>query len=299
MRKGIILIFCTAIISGVSIFVNQYGVKVVNSYVFTGLKNIVVAALLFGLIIVIKKWPELKKLQKKDWLNLVIIGLVGGSVPFLMFFKGLSLSTGPEAAYLHKFMFVFVLLLAPLFLKEKFKWQYSIGFLFLIIGSMLLYKINGAINWNHGDTLILGATFLWAIENMISKKVLHKLSGTIVGWGRMFFGSLFIIIFWAYTNQFYSLLTLNLQQMNWVLISGILLFGYVLTWYNGLKTVPVSLAASILALGAPITSLLEIAQGKVYAVNQIYGIIFMFLGIIVYIILVKQCSPSKTLAVTQ
>lgn len=298
MRKGILLTFCTAIISGVSIFVNQYGVKVVNSYIFTGLKNIVVAALLFGLIIIIKKWPELKKLQKKDWLNLVIIGLIGGSVPFLMFFKGLSLSTGPEAAYLHKFMFVFVLLLAPIFLKEKFKWQYTIGFLFLIIGSALLYKINGAINWNYGDTLIIGATFLWAIENIISKKILNKLSGTVVAWGRMFFGSVFIIIFWAYTNQLHSLLTLNHQQINWVLISGILLFGYVFTWYNGLKKIPVSLAMSILALGAPVTSLLEIIQGKIYTPNQIWGISFMFIGVILYIIFEKQCLPSKTLVAT-
>lgn len=299
MKKGIILTFCTAIISGVSIFINQFGVKVVNPYIFAGLKNIVVAVLLFGIIILIKKWPEIKKLSKKDWLNLIIIGLVGGSVPFLLFFKGLSMSNGPEAAYLHKFMFVFVLLLAPILLKEKLKWHSFIGFIFLILGSVLLYKINGVIKWNNGDSLIISATFLWALENMISKKVLNKLSGSIVGFGRMFFGSLFIIIFWATTNQLHSLLTLNVQQINWVLVSGALLFFYVLTWYNGLKQIPVSLAMAVLALGAPITSFLEIIQGKVYSTTQIFGIVCMFAGVIIYYILEKKCLPSKTLAATR
>lgn len=294
MNKGIILTFTTAMISGVSIFINQFGVKVVNPYIFAGLKNIVVAALLFSLILLLKQFKNIKAMSKKNWLSLAVIGLVGGSVPFLMFFKGLSMSTGPEAAYLHKFMFVFVILLAPIFLKEKLKWHYLIGFIFLLIGSALLYKIKGAIAWNNGDSLILGATFLWAIENIISKKVLNKLSGTIVGWGRMFFGSLFIILFLAYTHQLGSLATLNLQQINWVLISSVLLFIYVATWYNGLKKIPVTLAMAILTLGAPITSLLELCQGKVYTVNQIWGISLMFFGVILFIVLEKICSRSNT-----
>jgi drug/metabolite transporter (DMT)-like permease len=300
MNKGIILTFTTAIISGVSIFINQYGVKVVNSYIFAGLKNMAVAALLFSVILLFRQWKNLKSLNKKDWLMLTVIGFVGGSVPFLMFFKGLSMSTGPEAAYIHKFMFVFIALLAPFFLKEKIKWPYAIGFVFLAIGSILLYKIKGAITWNNGDSLILGATILWSIENIISKKAVSKISPQIVAWGRMFFGSLFIIIFWIYTHQLGSLATLNMQQINWVFISSVLLFGYVLTWYAGIKYIPITYAAGILALGAPITSLLELIQGKAYSIQQICGISLMFFGIIAFIALDKYlCSRSKKLAATQ
>jgi len=300
MNKGILLIFTTAIISGVSIFINQFGVKVVNPYIFAGLKNIAVAILLFCFILMLKQWKNLKALKKYDWLILSIIGLVGGSVPFLMFFKGLSLSTGPEAAYIHKFLFVFIILLAPIFLKEKLKWHYLIGFVFLLAGSVLLYKIKGAISWNHGDSLILGATILWAIENLISKKAVSKISPQIVAWGRMFFGSLFIIIFLLFTKQLGNMISLEVAQISWVYLSALLLFGYVLTWYTGLKYMPLTYAAAILALGAPITSLLELIQGKVYSPQQIWGMSLMFFGMIVFIALDKIiCSRSKKLVATQ
>jgi drug/metabolite transporter (DMT)-like permease len=44
----------------------------------------------------------------------------------------------------------------------------------------------------------------------------------------------------------------------------VLLFGYVTTWYSGLKLIPVTVATSILLLGAPITSLLSlVTAGKI------------------------------------
>jgi len=86
-NKGYLLVLGTAIISGVSIFVNQFGVRVINSDIFTGLKNIVVAVILLCLIFWFKEWKLLAKLKIKEWLTLVLIGLVGGSIPFLLFFR--------------------------------------------------------------------------------------------------------------------------------------------------------------------------------------------------------------------
>ena len=44
-RKGLQLVFFTAIISGVSIFINSYGIKGIDSSVFTFSKNIIVGAI--------------------------------------------------------------------------------------------------------------------------------------------------------------------------------------------------------------------------------------------------------------
>ncbi|MBU0732306.1 DMT family transporter [Patescibacteria group bacterium] len=298
--KGLYLVLATAVISGVSIFINQYSVKVVNPYIFTGLKNIMVAVLLFGLIIILSQWKNLKKLNKKNWLTLVLIGLIGGSIPFLMFFKGLEMTSGPEASYIHKFLFVFIALLAPIFLKEYWRWHYIIGVAALVIGSILLFDINGLFQWQTGSLLIVGATFLWAVENMISKKAIAKISPQIVAWGRMFFGSIFIVAFWAYTEQLGSLATLELNQIYWVLLTAVLLFGYVTTWYTGLKYIPLTYAAAILALGAPITALLQLIQGKAFDTAQLAGMGIMFAGVILFIYLDRKiCSRSKTQPVTQ
>ena len=119
MKKGYLLVFFTAIISGFSIFINRFGVMVVNPYIFTFLKNASVAIFLLSVLLLLKDWKILKKINKKQWMLLILIGLIGGSIPFLLFFKGLSLTTGANGSFLHKTMFIYVALLAFVFLKEK------------------------------------------------------------------------------------------------------------------------------------------------------------------------------------
>ena len=97
-KKGLILVILTAIISGFSIFINSYGVKEFDSSIFTFTKNVLVALLLFSVIFAFGNISELKTLKRKNWLQLIIIGLVGGSIPFLLFFEGLKLTTGTTSA---------------------------------------------------------------------------------------------------------------------------------------------------------------------------------------------------------
>ena len=84
MKKGAWLVLATAIISGFAIFLNAFGVKGINPYLFTGTKNLLVAVFLLSTILLFKQFKELRKLERKDWLNLGLIGLTGGSIPFLL-----------------------------------------------------------------------------------------------------------------------------------------------------------------------------------------------------------------------
>ena len=111
-------------------------------------------------------------------------------MPFLLFFKGLSLTTAAQGGFIHKTMFIYVVILAAVFLKEKLSKNFIIGALLLMLGNLLLLK-KMPESFGAGDALILAATFLWAIENVIAKYVLRDLGGKIVAWARMFFGSIF------------------------------------------------------------------------------------------------------------
>lgn len=275
--RGILLVFSTAIISGFSIFINQFGVSVINPYIFTGLKNIVVAVLICCLFLVMKDWRILKGLSKKYWLLLLTIGLVGGSIPFLLFFKGLFLTTAAQGSFIHKTMFIYVMVFALLFLKEKISKKLLFGSLLLLLGNAFLFKFIPH-SLGKGDLLILLATLFWAIENIISKYTLKKLPARIVIWGRMFFGSIFILIFLVITNQISLIWTLSLHQISWVIITSIILLGYVITWYSGLKHVPVSMATSILLLGAPITTLLASVNTGVISGKEVLGIGLALIG---------------------
>lgn len=282
MNKGYYLVFSTAIISGFSIFINKFGLSVINPYIFTWLKNLTVAFLLTGLVFLFRDWRILKNLTKKQWLLLIIIGLVGGSIPFLLFFKGLSLTTAAKGSFLHKTMFIYVAILAALFLKEKIDKKFLFGGFLLILGSLfLLKKLPQSIN--QGDLLVFLATLFWAIENTISKYVLRELQGRTVAWARMFFGSFFIFLFLLATNQLSLVTALTFEQLSWVIITTLILFGYVVTWYSGLKLIPVSQATAILLFGSPITTFLSLISGGKVSFQEILAGVLIILGVILVI----------------
>lgn len=292
MNKGYFLVFSTAIISGFAIFINKFGVNVVNPYIFTWLKNLTVALLLTGILLALKDWKVLKKLTKKQWLFLMAIGLVGGCIPFLLFFKGLSLNSAAQGSFLHKTMFIYVAVLAVIFLKEKIDKRFLFGGFLLILANLILFKkIPPSVN--QGDFLIFLATLFWALENTISKYVLRKLEGKTVAWARMFFGSLFIFIFLLVTNQLSLLTGLTLKQISWVIITALILFGYVMTWYSGLKYIPVSQATVILLLGSPITTSLSLIFERKISFPEILSGILIIFGIIFVIGLRKSWQILK------
>ncbi|MGB9706788.1 MAG: DMT family transporter [Microgenomates group bacterium] len=279
MRKGYFLVFLTALISGFAIFINKFGVGLVNPNIYTFLRILTVAIFLTGLLLFLKDWRTLKSLTKKHWFLLITIGLVGGSIPFLLFFKGLSITNAAQGSFIHKTMFIWVALLATLFLKEKIDKKFLLGGLFLLLGSLILLK-KLPYSFNQGDLLVFLASLLWATENTISKYVLRDLEGRIVAWARMFFGALFILIFLLATNQLPLISGLTLGQINWVLITAVILFGYVMTWYSGLKFIPVSQVTVILLLGSPITTLLSFIQTRQVSFQEIFSGLFIILGIL-------------------
>jgi drug/metabolite transporter (DMT)-like permease len=280
-KKGLYLVFLTALISGVSIFLNAFGVKGINPFVFTGLKNVIVCVFLFSIILLVKEFKSLKVLNKNDWLKLSLVGLIGGSVPFLLFFKGLQLTTAASGGFVHKTMIVWVVLLSLFFLKEKLNYKIVIGAVFLLVGNFFLLNISGfAID--EGIILIFLATLLWSSEIILSKYLLKRLSGNLVAFGRMFFGSLFIMAFLLVTNNF--TLSLGIAQWSWILITSVFLLGYVFTFYNGLKYVTASTAVSILSLGAVITTVLQLVfLDKIISLVQVFGIVFIVLGVLTFV----------------
>ncbi|MBU4421681.1 DMT family transporter, partial [Patescibacteria group bacterium] len=120
-NKGILLALCTALISGFAVFFNKFASAAVGDpYIFTFLKNAPVAILFLAIIFMPRFLKQLKKMDIKQWSYLLLIGLIGGAIPFLMFFKGLTMISSGNAALIHKTLFIWVGILAVVFLKEKF-----------------------------------------------------------------------------------------------------------------------------------------------------------------------------------
>jgi drug/metabolite transporter (DMT)-like permease len=283
------LVFLTALVSGFSIFINSFGVKGFDSSVFVFSKNIVVALFLLSIILLFNQFNELKKLSIKHWKQLIVIGFIGGSIPFLLFFKGLQMTAGTASAFIHKTIFIYIAIFALIFLKEKLNKGFFIGALLLLMGNYFLIKPD--FNFSVGHVLILIATLFWAAENTFAKYVLKELSGTIVAFGRMFFGSLIILLFLIFNGKFSIVFNMSIVQYLWILVTSVFLLLYVLTYYNGLKHIKVTTAACVLTLGLPITTILNfIYKGTIISLNQSIGILLIIAGIVSVVWFAKIAS---------
>jgi drug/metabolite transporter (DMT)-like permease len=282
MKKGYLFVLLTALVSGVAIFLNKFAVGGINPYIFTWSKNLIVALFLISTVILFKEFKTLKTLTAKQWGKLVAIGLLGGSIPFLLFFKGLSMAPSASASLLHKSMFLFIAVLAVFFLKEKLNKGFIAAAILLFIGNFLLLK-NTSFAFGIPEFLIIGAVLFWSAETIVSKHALKEMSSRIVAFGRMFFGVLFILAFLVFTGNTSHITALTTPQLGWILFTSVLLFAYVTSWYAGLKLIPASRAACVLLLGSAITTLLSFIYAGSVTIAGLGGVAFILSGVILII----------------
>ena len=275
-QKGFLLVLATAFISGFSIFMNKFGVAMSDPYLFAGLKNVVVGAFLVGVVLLLNR-QTIRTLTKKQWGLLLLVGLIGGAIPFLMFFKGLTLTLAVKAGFIHKSMFLVIAMLSILFLKARPSKLVWLGVTALLIGNILFLNIKPQA-LNVGDALVFGSVLLWSVEIMLSKRLLSDLPVSIVAGSRMFFGSIFIWAFLLFTGQTVLVSSLTVAQWGWVGITAVLLIGYVTTFYSGLRYVSAVEATSVLALGAPITALLTM----IFLDKSLSGLAVVGMALIVF-----------------
>lgn len=275
--KGLMLVFATAMISGVSIFVNKFGVGGFDPFVFTSLKNLSVGLALLAGITLFTRFHELKTLSSRQWLSLVAIGILGGSVPFLLFYAGLTTASAATASFIHKTLFVWVAVFAFLFLGERLSRSQLLGAVALLGGLAIFSGFSTDVGT--GELMIFMATILWAGELVLSKNVMKGVSPLTVMWSRMFFGSFVLVAFLAFTGRLGGIALLSMEQWSWVGLTSLFLLAYVATFYSGLSLIKASEAAAVLLFGSLVTSLLSLLSGASVPETQLLGGAVMVVGL--------------------
>ena len=273
LRWGVILAFAVALISGVSVFVNGFAVKQLpDAAVYTTLKNGVAALILVALAVALVPRAQVRALDRRSWTAMLVIGVIGGSVPFVLFFSGLAIASAPTAAFIHKTLFVWVVLLAVPFLGERLGW-FPIAALGVLLAGQFLAAPPTGVTWGTGETMILAATLLWAVEVVIARRLLlHDVPSPVLGAARLGIGLVVLVGYLGLTGRFGVVASLTATQWAWGLGTGALLAAYVGTWLAALRRAPASVVASVLVLGAPITAVLSsMANGTVPAAPVLAG----------------------------
>jgi drug/metabolite transporter (DMT)-like permease len=298
LRKGIYFALITALISGVSNFVNKIAVDVIKPpLVFTAEKNAIVGLLIIGALIATWKWQKIKKLNRKQIVYLLLIGIIGGSLPFYLFFTGLSQIPAINGAIINKTLIIWVAILAIPFLKEKMSPLQVIAVALLFYSNLIIGGF-AKFQFSLGELFVLLATILWAIEHVIAKKILPDVDPDIVTAARMGFGSIILIGAAAIVAPAALVkgLVPNQTQFFWMAATIMLLLGYVTTWYRALKFAPVTVVASVLVSATLITNVLS-AIFVTHAWTLALGIqaFFTVLGVVLLLVAINRTKPAANL----
>lgn len=283
-RVGLGLALVTATISSVSVYVNSLGVRAFESAtVYTTAKN-AVAALILGLIAIAGARlarsgdsSPTQPLSTRDKLGLLAVGVVGGSIPFVLFFEGLARASSPQAAFIHKTLVVWVAILAVLILRERLGWPHYLAIALLILGQVGLSRA-GLFPLDTGALMILGATLLWSIEVILAKRLLARVPSRTVAIARMGLGTIVLVAWVAIQGQFAALFAFSAVQLQWLAITGLLLAGYVGTWFAALARAQAVDVTAILVVGAVGTSLIAGVVDGVALAPQVPWLVVLVMG---------------------
>ena len=198
-----------------------------------------------------------------------------------------------SAGFIHKTLFIWVALIAVPFLKERIGSIQIAAFVLLFGGNLVLFGLP-AFAFGVAELMILTATILWAIENVIAKIALKNLSSLLVASARMTIGSIIIFIVITFQGNVSLLSGLTVTQWGWTLLTSLLLAGYVLCWYTALKHAPATLIASLLVPATFITNLLSaiFITGNLPVKQLASGVLVLF-GVILLIKTAQKILPKQ------
>lgn len=295
VKRGIVFALITAVISGFSIFYNKLVlVKGIDPLIFNILKNGGVAVILSLLLLPLSQRKNLAKLSAKTWRRLLLIGLIGGSIPFILFFEGLKTASAVDANLIQKSLFIWVAAAAIPILGERLSlWQVA-GYLIIAWSNLFIGGFTG-FKINTGEMMILAATFFWTIEVIVAKITLRDVDNIIVSWGRMFLGSLILILVAGIWGKLPLLFQIKPDQLMAVSGSILLLTGYVTFWFKALKYAPATIVTAVLILATPITNILSaIFITHTFPQVQIVNLLGIIIGIILISLLLPKAKENST-----
>ena len=250
-----------ALISGVSIYVNSFGVRLFHdATVYTTLKNSVGGAvLLTALIVSSRRRAEYRALDRRQALWLIALAITGGSVPYVLFFEGLLQTNAVTASVLNHLQFAFVALIAFVFLRERVAPPMWAALAVLLVGVTLGTNL-GRVHLDRGAWLILASTLLFAIDFVIAKHLLRNLSTLAVMTAKMSLGSLMLVAYTVATGKLGLVTHLTAAQWRITVGVGLILLAFTVATFIAIRLVSVTAVIAIGQASPIVTALIDLIQ---------------------------------------
>lgn len=299
-HAGLLAALAAAGVSGVAVFVNGIAVRRFDdATVYTTAKNLVAGAVLAVIYVIATRHtperPAARSSSPSSRWGLAAIAVIGGSVPFVLFFEGLSRASSTNAAFIHKTLVVWVAVGATAFLGERITMAHAFAIGFLLLGHLALSNGLGGSGVGGAEALVLAATLLWACEVVLVKHLLRDVRAETAAVARMVGGGALLLSWVAVTGGLGELASLSASQWGWLMVTGTTLAVFVSVWYRAIANAPAVDVSAVLVLGAVITGALDSGLRGTPLPAGWYGYVLIGIGVSIVAAQMVVRPPSARL----
>lgn len=151
----------SAFFSGITAILAKCGIRKTDSTVATAVRTVVVLVFSWLMVFLAGSAPQIKALSAKTWVFLILSGMATGA-SWLCYFKALQTGDINKVVPIDKSSTILTMLLAFIFLGERFTWVNAIAVLLITAGTFRMIQKTEKANPN------VKANKMWLIYALLS-----------------------------------------------------------------------------------------------------------------------------------
>lgn len=127
----------SSIFAAVTSILAKVGIEGVDSNLATAIRTAVVVIMAWAIVFITNAQGGITDISKKSWIFLILSGLATG-LSWLCYYKALQIGEASKVVPIDKLSVVFTLILAFVFLHEKFTVKSLIGSALIVAGTFVM-----------------------------------------------------------------------------------------------------------------------------------------------------------------
>lgn len=290
------LLVSVALVWGANYTIGKYGVAFMSSIQFNSLRFLVASPVLLLITFLMERSL---RIERKDWLRLVAVGIVGTTMYQTMFMLSVKYTSATNASLLIAMSPIFTGILAVLHKQERFSMKVQIGSIIAFIGAafVLLTGHTGGTTYEYawlGNIIGLVAAIAWGWYPILAQPLITKYSAMrVTSWSTLI-GIVPLVIYCLFNV---NTLTWPVDMPSWGSLAYSIVFATIFglaMWYVGISQIgstKVMVYMYLVPLFAVIFAAVTI--GEQINMMQLVGGLIIFIGLYV----VKKVESKSQLSI--
>lgn len=127
----------SAVFAALTSILAKIGIDGVNSNLATAIRTVVVVVMAWGMVFLTNAQNGLSEISRKSWIFLILSGLATGA-SWLCYYRALQIGDASKVVPVDKLSVIITLVLAFVFLHERFTVKSLIGCILIGAGTLLM-----------------------------------------------------------------------------------------------------------------------------------------------------------------